>query len=111
MMMYKKKNRDFAPEDMKLDKVFFAAAFYFPFLTYPLHRKEAAAILPFPISARLASGYENVLLFVLILVTLVYLVRQGQKWQKASRSIGPNNFFSHPPFPSTTCSSARQCPC
>ena len=82
MMMYKKKNRDFAPEDMKLDKIFFAVAFYYPFLTYPLHSKEAAAILPFPIPARLASGYENVLLFVLILVTLAYLVRQAQKWRQ-----------------------------
>ena len=63
MMMYKKKNRDFQPEDMKLDKVFFAVAFYYPFLTYPLHDKEAAAMLPFPIPPRLASVYENVLLF------------------------------------------------
>ena len=82
MMMYKKKNRDFKPEDVKLDKLFFAAAFYFPFLTYPLHDKEAAKLLPFPIIPRLASVYENLLLFVLILVTLVYLARQGQKWQQ-----------------------------
>ena len=82
MMMYKKKNRDFSPEDMKLDKIFFAAAFYFPFLTYPLHSSEAAAILPYPIPARLASGYENTLLFVLILVTLAYVVRQIQKWRQ-----------------------------
>jgi hypothetical protein len=82
MMMYKKKNRDFSPEDMKLDRIFFAAAFYFPFLTYPMHSSEAAAILPFPIPARLASGYENTLLFVLILVTLAYLVRQIQKWRQ-----------------------------
>jgi len=82
MMMYKKKNRDFAPEDMKLDKIFFAVAFYYPFLTFPLHSKEAAAILPFPIPARLASGYENVLLFVLILTTLAYLARQIQKWRQ-----------------------------
>jgi hypothetical protein len=47
-----------------------------------LHSKEAAAILPLPIPARLASGYENVLLFVLIIVTLAYLVRQGQKWRE-----------------------------
>ena len=82
MMMYKKKNRDFALEDMKLDKIFFAATFYFPFLTYPLHSSEAAAILPYPIPARLASGYENTLLFVLILISLAYLVRQVQKWRQ-----------------------------
>ncbi|MGO8786183.1 MAG: hypothetical protein ACLQVL_02205 [Terriglobia bacterium] len=82
MMMYKKKNRDFRPEDMKLDKVFFAAAFYYPFLTYPLYSKEAAAMLPFPIIPRLASIYENLLLFLLILVTLAYLVRQVQKWRQ-----------------------------
>jgi hypothetical protein len=79
MMMYKKKNRDFLPEDTRIDKVFFAAAFYFPFLTYPLHSKEAAAILPFPIPPRLGSAYENVLLFILILVVLAYMVRQAQK--------------------------------
>jgi hypothetical protein len=75
MMMYKKKNRDFRPEDTKLDKVFFAVAFYYPFLTYPLHDKEAAGLLPFPIPVRLASIYENVLLFAVILVTPAYLVR------------------------------------
>ena len=110
MMMYKKKNRDFAPEDMKLDKIFFAVAFYYPFLTYPLHSKEAAAILPFPIPARLASGYENVLLFVLILVTLAYLVRQAQKWREGLGSIGRSNFFSPPPSPSITFSSGVRCP-
>jgi hypothetical protein len=82
MMMYKKKNRDFKPEDMKLDKLFFAAAFYYPFLTYPLHDKEAAGMLPFPIIPRLASIYENLLLFLLILITLVYLVRQVQKFRQ-----------------------------
>jgi hypothetical protein len=82
MMMYKKKNRDLKPEDMKLDKLFFATAFYFPFLTYPLHDKEAAAMLPFPIIPRLASVYENLLLFLLILVTLAYMVRQVQKWRQ-----------------------------
>jgi hypothetical protein len=81
LMMYKKKNRDFRPEDMKLDKIFFAAAFYFPFLTYPLHDKEARALLPFPIPWRLAALYENTLLFVVILLTLAYLARQVQKWR------------------------------
>jgi hypothetical protein len=82
MMMYKKKNRDFKPEDMKLDKVFFAVAFYYPFLTYPLHSKQAAAMLPFPIVPRLAVIYQNLLLFVVILVTLVYVARQAQKWRQ-----------------------------
>ncbi|MFZ0962580.1 MAG: hypothetical protein WAO35_16920 [Terriglobia bacterium] len=81
MMMYKKKNRDFRPEDMRLDKLFFAAAFYYPFLTFPLHNKDAAAMLPFPIPPRLGSLYENLLLFLVILVTLAYLVRQVQKWR------------------------------
>jgi hypothetical protein len=82
MMMYKKKNADFKPEDMKLDKIFFAVTFYFPFLVYPLHDKEAASLLPFPIIPWLASIYENVLLFAVILVTLLYLVRQVQKWRQ-----------------------------
>ena len=81
MMMYKKKNNDFRPEDMKLDKLFFAAAFYYPFLTYPLHDKEAAALLPFPILPSLAAVYENVLLFALILIVLLYLHRQYRKWR------------------------------
>jgi hypothetical protein len=82
MMMYKKKNRDFAPEDMRLDMIFFATAFYFPFLTYPLHSKEAASILPYPIPPKLGSIYENVLLFLVILITLVYIARQIQKWRQ-----------------------------
>ena len=79
MMMYKNKNRDFHPVDMKLDKVFFFAAFYYPFLTYPLHDKEAAELLPFPIIPWAARIYEDVLLFLVILITLVYLARQVQK--------------------------------
>lgn len=82
MMMYKKKNRDFNPEDMKLDKIFFAAAFYYPLLTYPLHSKEAAAMLPFPIIPRWVPLYENSLLFLLILITLAYAVRQARKWRQ-----------------------------
>ncbi len=82
MMMYKKKNRDFAPEDNRIDKIFFAAAFYYPFLTYPLHDKEAAGLLPFPIPVRLAGIYENTLLFILILTDLVYLARQWTKWRE-----------------------------
>jgi len=79
LMMYKKKNRDFHPTDLKLDKLFFFATFYYPFLTYPLHDKEAASILPFPILPRAAVVYQDSLLFVVILVTLVYLARQIQK--------------------------------
>lgn len=79
LMMYKKKNRDFDPTDLKLDKLFFFAAFYYPFLTYPLHDKEAASLLPFPIIPRAAAVYQDVLMFLVILVTLVYLARQVQK--------------------------------
>ena len=81
MMMYKKKNGDFNPADTRLDKYFLTAAFYCPFLTYPLHNREAASLLPFPIPPKLASWYESLLLFGLILVTLAYLARQGQKWR------------------------------
>jgi hypothetical protein len=79
MMIYKAKNRDFDPVDMKLDKIFFAAAFYYPFITYPFHDKEAAELLPFPILPRPAAIIQDVLLFALIFTTLVYLVRQIQK--------------------------------
>lgn len=79
LMMYKKKNRDFNPTDLKLDKVFFFAAFYYPFLTYPLHDKEAASLLPFPILPRAAVVYQDALMFLVILITLVYLARQVQK--------------------------------
>lgn len=82
MMLYKTKNRDFAPVDMRLDKLFFAAAFYFPFLTYPLHDREAAELLPFPILPRPAAIFEDALLFALILVTLVYVARQVKKWRE-----------------------------
>lgn len=79
MMMYKKKNRDFDAIDMRLDKIFFAAAFYYPFLTYPLHDKEAAGLIPFAITPLAGAIFENVLLLVLILITLVYLARQVMK--------------------------------
>jgi hypothetical protein len=81
MMLYKAKNRDFNPVDMRLDKNFFAAAFYYPFLIYPLHNKEAAELLPFPVLPRPAAILQDVLLFLLILITLVYLARQIQKWR------------------------------
>lgn len=79
MMIYKAKNRDFNPVDMKLDKIFFAVAFYYPFITYPFHDKEAAEMLPFPIPAGAAAIFQNVLLFALIFVALVYAARQVQK--------------------------------
>ena len=82
MMMYKKKNRDFAREDMRLDRIFLTAAFYYPFLTFPLHSKAAAELVPFPIPPTLGRIYENTLLFALILVTLLYLARQWTKWRK-----------------------------
>jgi hypothetical protein len=82
MMMYKKKNRDFKPEDTRIDQLFLATAFYFPFLTYALHDKEAAALLPFPIPPRLGGLVENVLLFALILISLVYVARQWMKWRE-----------------------------
>src|SRR5438094_2134597 len=75
MMMYKKKNHDFNRIDLRLDKIFFAAAVYYPFLTYPFHDKEAAALLPFPLPPRAGAIFENLLLFLLILITLVYLAR------------------------------------
>jgi len=82
MMMYKKKNRDFNPVDLRLDKIFFAVAFYYPFLSYPLHNKEAADLLPFPIPPPLGILYENTLLYITILISLVYLARQIQKWRQ-----------------------------
>jgi len=83
MMLYKAKNGDLNQTDNRLDKIFLTAAFYFPFLTYPLHNKEAAELVPFPIPPRLGSLFEDILLFLLILVTLVYAVRQFQKWRAA----------------------------
>ena len=82
MMMYKKKNRDFNPVDLRLDKIFFAAAFYYPFLVYPLHNKEASELLPFTVPARIGAFIQNALLYVLILITLVYFWRQIQKWRQ-----------------------------
>jgi hypothetical protein len=81
LMMYKKKNRDLKPEDNRLDKIFFTAAFYYPFLTYPLHNADAARLLPFPIPPRLAEIYEHALLLSLLVTTLAYAVRQGKKWR------------------------------
>jgi hypothetical protein len=82
MMLYKAKNKDFDPADNRLDKIFLATAFYYPFLTYPLYDKEARELLPFPIPPRAGELFHNALLFVLILVTLVYLVRQFDKWRR-----------------------------
>jgi len=82
MMMYKKKNRDFNPTDMRLDKVAFAVAFYYPFLTYPLHNREAAELLPLPIPARLGDIYQYTLLSFTIALVALYLFRQIQKWRQ-----------------------------
>lgn len=80
MMMYKKKNRDFLPVDTKLDKIFFASAFYYPFITYPLHSKVGAAQLPFPLPRPLVVIGEPIVLSAVILITLVYVSRQVQRW-------------------------------
>ena len=83
MMMYKKKNRDFLPEDMKLDKVFFAAGVLLPFPHLSVAQQGSArpscpsrfrrAWLP-PMKTSCCSS--------LILVTLAYVVRQVQKWRQ-----------------------------
>ncbi len=82
MMMYKKKNHDFNLVDMRLDKVAFAVAFYYPFLTYPLHNEEAAELLPFAIPPRLGVLYEKVLLDMTVVVATIYLARQVWKWRE-----------------------------
>jgi hypothetical protein len=82
LMMYKKKNRDFDPVDMRVDKVFFAAAFYYPFVTYPLYNKEAAQLLPFPIPAAAGAIFGDACGVAVIVVTLVYVGRQIDKWRK-----------------------------
>lgn len=82
MMMYKKKNRDFDPVDTRLDKMFFAVAFYYPFVTYPLYSKEAAEILPFPIPAKVGAAFGGACLVVLGIATAAYLARQVVKWQR-----------------------------
>jgi len=81
MMMYKKKNFDLRSQDNRIDKLSFAAAFYYPFLTYPFHSKEAADLLPFAVPANIGHAVENALLFLLILISLVYIERQWTKWR------------------------------
>jgi len=82
MMMYKKKNRDFSPIDLRIDKVAFAVAFYYPFLTYPLHNREAAELLPFPILPRASAIYSYTLLAITAVAFAVYCGRQIQKWRE-----------------------------
>jgi len=93
MMMYKKKNRDFGPVDMRLDKVAFAVAFYYPFLTYPLYSREAAELLPFPIPTRLGAIYQYTLLSVTVAVIVLYLLRQIQKWRQGLSLNWPKQFL------------------
>jgi hypothetical protein len=82
MMMYKKKNADLRPQDNRIDQLFFVTAFYYPFVTYPLHSKEAADLLPFPISVGVGNVIEHALLSLVILIALVYASRQWTKWRK-----------------------------
>jgi hypothetical protein len=81
MMIYKAKNGDLNPVDNRLDKIFFASAFYFPFLTYPLHNRDAAQMLPFPVSHRAGVIFENTLLLILLVVAFIYVSRQWKKWR------------------------------
>ena len=82
LMMYKKKNRDFDPVDTRVDKLFFAVAFYYPFVTYPLYSREAAQLLPFPIPPAAAAIFWNACGVAVIVVTLVYVARQIDKWRQ-----------------------------
>jgi len=81
LMMYKKKNNDLAEGDLKLDKIFFTVAFYYPFLTYPIHSKQAMEEVPFVLPALLWNVWGEVLLVLTLGVTVLYLVRQFQKWR------------------------------
>ncbi len=84
MMIYKAKNGDLNPVDNRIDKLFFAAAFYFPFLTYPLHNADAASMIPFSIQkySGATHAYEDVLLLCVLAVGALYLQRQWTKWRK-----------------------------
>lgn len=82
MMMYKKKNGDSDQRDLKLDKLFFTVAYYYPFLTYPLYSKEAMEEVPFTAPPFLWNLWGWLLLIVTLGVTLIYLARQFQKWRQ-----------------------------
>jgi hypothetical protein len=81
LMMYKTKNGDFNKTDLKLDKIFFTTAFYYPFLTSPVYSKETMEEVPFVLPATLWKIWAEVLLAATLAMTLIYLGRQIQKWR------------------------------
>lgn len=68
LMMYKKKNGDFDKLDLKLDRVFFTGAFYYPFLTYPLYSKEALSEVPFTLPPYLWRLWGQILLAAILAI-------------------------------------------
>ena len=110
MMMYKKKNRDFKPEDMKLDKVFFAVAFCYSISHLPpalqasgcdvavSHRAAPRGHLSEPFAVRGHTGHAGL------------CSAPAKNGVKGCRSTGPNKCYSLAPFPSITCSFGAPCP-
>ncbi|HEX8456472.1 MAG TPA: hypothetical protein VF656_04045 [Pyrinomonadaceae bacterium] len=78
MVLYKKKNRDLAPTDNALDRLFILLALTYPFVRFVARDPEALARVP----RQLLSGVsylETLLLAATVGVGLLWLLRQAQR--------------------------------
>jgi hypothetical protein len=76
MVLYKVKNRDLAPFDNALDRVFFGMMLVFPpFHRFFIHHPQELG-LPFSL-----ARYETAAWIVVALTAAVYLVGQGVRWK------------------------------
>jgi hypothetical protein len=76
MVLYKVKNRDLAPFDNALDRVFLGVMLVFPpFHRFFIHHPQELG-LPFSL-----ARYETAAWIVVALTAAVYLVRQGFRWK------------------------------
>ena len=78
MVLYKKKNADLAPADNRLDRAFILIALTYPFVRFVARDPEALARVPAPLAGAL-NYLETVLLVATIIITLLWLARQGQR--------------------------------
>jgi hypothetical protein len=78
MVLYKKKNKDLAPVDNALDRVFLLLAFTYPFVAFVASDAEALARVPATLHGSL-SALAFILLVATILAALAWTARQVQR--------------------------------
>ena len=93
MMLYKKKNRDSAPEDMRADRLFLFGMLLFPFVWYMLEVPDALEMWPVLPAAQIRKFAEALTLLGAVAASAVFLYRQVVRYRQGRAMDLPKLLF------------------